>query len=316
MVNKKSNLYRAFGFTILSEISLPELSPVISSETLVDIEIKEADLTTVGKDLSKKFADFIFNNKQVVFNIPNIATFLIEEGKRILFSPEAIRKEDYIRLLLLGTCMGIVLIQRGKLPLHGSVVAINNKAYAILGESGAGKSTLASAFVNRGYKLLTDDVISISFKKDLPYVTPSYPQQKLWESSLNLFGMNSNQYNSLFERETKYAIPLHSNFLDEPLPLAGIFELEKEEGNEIKCFEITSLEKLKTMYTHTYRNFLIPKLGLISWHFHQSVRINNAVDTYRIIRPGTRFTAYELTDLILKTIEGVESNENRFALIK
>ena len=37
-------------------------------------------------------------------------------------------------------------------PLHGSAIAIDGKAYAIVGDSGAGKSTLASAFLKKGYQ--------------------------------------------------------------------------------------------------------------------------------------------------------------------
>ena len=52
-----------------------------------------------------------------------------------------------------------------------------------VGDSGAGKSTLASAFLNRGYQLLSDDVIPVSLSQNhIPMVTPSYPQQKLWQT--------------------------------------------------------------------------------------------------------------------------------------
>ena len=57
--------------------------------------------------------------------------------------------------------MGAILMQRKILPLHGSAIAIDGKAYAIVGDSGAGKSTLASAFLKRGYQLLSDDVITV-----------------------------------------------------------------------------------------------------------------------------------------------------------
>jgi hypothetical protein len=316
MTLKKSNYYRAFGYTIHSEIALPELITINFNESLADIEIKVTDLTKVGKELFKNVTEFVFNNKQVLFHIPNIATFSIEDGKKIHVSPIETGREEFIRLLLLGTCMGIVLMQRGRIPLHGSVVAIENKAYAIIGESGAGKSTLAAAFLNQGYKLLTDDVISITFIDDQPYVIPSYPQQKLWKTILTKFGMSHNQYNPIYERETKYAVPVHSDFLDEPLPLASVFEMEKDEGNEIKCYPIEGLDQLKMLYNHTYRNFLISKLGLLSWHFHESVKIINAVNTYKVIRPKHRFTAYELTELILKRIEGGKENVNKLALIK
>ena len=52
--------------------------------------------------------------------------------------------------IFLGTCMGALLMQRKIFPFHGSAIAINGKAYAIVGDSGAGKSTLASAFLKKG----------------------------------------------------------------------------------------------------------------------------------------------------------------------
>ena len=76
--------------------------------------------------------------------------------------------------------MGIILMQRKILPLHGSAVAIDGKAYAFIGESGAGKSTLAAAFMNKGYELMTDDIVAISFKhNEIPIVTPAYASKTL-----------------------------------------------------------------------------------------------------------------------------------------
>ena len=40
--------------------------------------------------------------------------------------------EDIIRLYILGTCMGAILMQRKILPLHGSAIAINGKAMRLL----------------------------------------------------------------------------------------------------------------------------------------------------------------------------------------
>ena len=104
-------------------------------------------------------------------------------------------------------------MQRKVLPLHGSVVAINGKAYAFIGDSGVGKSTLASAFLAKGYELLSDDVIAVSLNQEnCPIINPSYPQQKLWQESLNAFGMETSQYRPVYQRETKYAIPVVSKF--------------------------------------------------------------------------------------------------------
>jgi serine kinase of HPr protein (carbohydrate metabolism regulator) len=62
-------------------------------------------------------------------------------------NPEASRVE--IETFLMGTIAGILLHQRGIMPLHGSCVEINDAAIALTGPSGRGKSTLAAALARR-----------------------------------------------------------------------------------------------------------------------------------------------------------------------
>ena len=137
-----------------------------------------------------------------MFEVPELAIFSIEEGQTIFFSPTVHLDENKIRLYLLGSCLGILLLQRRILPLHGSAVAIEGKAYVFIGERGAGKSTIASSFMQKGYPLLTDDVIAVSLLEgDKPWVIPAYPQQKLWLDSLDHFEMNTTDYMPLFDRK-------------------------------------------------------------------------------------------------------------------
>ena len=164
--------------------------------------------------------------------------------------------------------MGILLIQREILPLHGSAISIDGKAYAIVGDSGAGKSTLASEFMTRGYDLLTDDIIPVIISNEgKPTVVPSYPQQKLWIESLRQFGMDSSQYRPLFDREEKFSVPLKNQFCNTPLPLGGVFELVKSVQDGIEIAKITKLNKLQTLSAHTYRNQLISRSEKLEWHF-------------------------------------------------
>jgi hypothetical protein len=239
-----------------------------------------------------------------MFKVHDIAIFLIEDGSRITVSPLNEYKEDVIRLYLLGSCMGAILMQRGILPLHGSAVAINGKAYAIVGESGAGKSTLASAFLQKGYQLLTDDVIGISFtKENLPLVIPSYPQQKLWQESIDEFGIDNSQFRPIYQRETKFAVPIKNHFSSNPLPLAGVFELDFTESEEIELKQIEGLTRFQTLFIHTYRNLLIQNLGLTDWHFINSGKIINQISMYHLRRPKNKFTANELVSIIENCIK-------------
>lgn len=297
------NIYKAFGLSIYSEIPLPELLTESVENNKVDIVVEIADLTTLWNELAKPNHFCIIKDQCVLFKVPNVAIFYMEDGNKIIVSPIDGARENQIRLYILGSCIGALLLQRRILPLHGSAIDINGKAYAIVGDSGAGKSTLASALLNKGFKLLSDDVIPVSLNDcGVPVVTPAFPQQKLWQESLDAFGIGSNNYEPIFDRETKFTIPVQANFSRATLPLAGIFELVKADCNEIKLEPISTLQVLHTLYYHTYRNFLVDHLGLREWHFQMTSSIVQSIQVYQLIRPVDRFTADELVTRILTTL--------------
>lgn len=297
-------IYKAFGFLLRSQIPFPELLVDVSGRESIDIEIELKDLTKLWLELSDLQSSLIMNEDLVMFKVADTAIFLIEEGKRITVSPLNEYKEDVIRLYLLGSCMGAILMQRGIFPLHGSAVNVNGKAYGIIGDSGAGKSTLASAFLRKGYKLLTDDVIGVYFTNgNVPMVIPSYPQQKLWQESLDKFEMDNSNLKPIYQRETKFAIPIQNQFSSTPLPLAGLFELTLTENKGIELKPIKGLSRVPTLLIHTYRNFLIQNLGLTNWHFTTSTKIINHIKMYNLRRPINLFTANELVSMILNCIE-------------
>ncbi|ASN05982.1 aldolase [Virgibacillus necropolis] len=299
----QKNVYKAFGLSISSDFPLPELPQLNTDEELTDIGIHYADLLNMWSKLSEKNKYLVVKKDFVLFHVPDTAIFLIQKGNKVFVSPINGSKEAQIRLYILGTCMGALLMQRQILPLHGSALLIDGKAYAVVGDSGAGKSTLASAFLSRGYQLLSDDVIPVTVNENnIPIVTPAYPQQKLWIESLDKFGIDSKPLRPIIDRETKFAVPVPEQFATEPVPLAGVFELNKTNDYEIEIYPIKNLERLHTLFNHTYRNFLINRSGLMEWHFSTTAEIVNKIDLYKIKRPVSHFTAHELVNLILTKI--------------
>lgn len=295
-------LYKAFGLHIHSEFILPELPEVSGDSQDTDVVIEIADLSIRWAEVKEKDSYFLIKENLCMFEVPGVAIYLIEKGNKITVSPRENAKENQLRLYLLGSCMGAILMQRRILPLHGSAIAINGKAYAIVGDSGAGKSTLASAFLNKGYQLLSDDVIPVTLRSgSIPFVTPAYPQQKLWIESLQHFGMNANCYLPLVDRVNKFSVPVTAQFANESLPLVGIFELVKTEENKIKLHSIQKMERFHTLYRHTYRNFYIEEMGLMNWHFQTCAQMVNKIKFYQLIRPVSHFTPNELMELILTT---------------
>lgn len=296
--------YEAFGLTISTEFEIPELPNKNAHSTTVDVSISKRDLKSLWLSRPKDQKYFYIKNDFVMFEIENTAIFLIENGRDIYVSSFNNSKHDQVCLYLLGTCMGSILMQRKILPLHGSAIAIDGKAYAVVGDSGAGKSTLAAALLSKGYKLLSDDVIPVTLNEHgVPMVTPAYPQQKLWIESLDQFGMESSELRPIIDRETKFAVPVSSQFSQDAMPLAGVFELVKEESETISLRSVTNLQRLQLLYANTYRKSFIKRLGLMEWHFSVSAKMLNHIDLFQLQRPLEIFTANELADVILSTIE-------------
>jgi ABC-type cobalamin/Fe3+-siderophores transport system ATPase subunit len=301
---KQSYTYFCFGLNIESDYELPELIKTCDRKT--DVVIKIDDLSCLWKELSTPDYLLVVKENHVLFKIEELATFCIQDGKYILVSPEEGADIDRIRLFLLGSCMGALLMQRNTLCLHGSAVEIDGKAYAITGHSGAGKSTLATAFLNKNYRLLTDDVIVISYDvNNQPMVVPAYPQQKLWQESLENFGIENKGYQPLFERENKFSVPVQ-NFTNKPIPFAGMIELSKSEDKTILFQEVKGLERIHTVMRQTFRRSFIQKSERTEWHFKEAVKLVNSVSILSIERPSDRFTANELVSLILASISQKE----------
>jgi hypothetical protein len=303
LIKENGKVYEAFGLTISSDFPLPELIQKSDGKEDIDVLIKVNN--NLKNSYNGKLFDFVIENQIVTVQIPEVGVFQVKDGRKIIVSPYEKANEDIIRLYILGSCFGALLLQRGIYPLHGSAIAINGKAYAIVGDSGAGKSTLASALMERGYHILSDDVIAVTLsnKNKQPIVIPSYPQQKLWQQSLDAFGLSNDQLRPIYGRENKFCIPVVDQYHSSQLPLGGIFELAKTVEDSIVMQQIQGLEQLQKLYTHTYRQFLIPKMQLSEWHFNLSAALAEVLPFYQIRRPSTGFSAFQIVEQILTTID-------------
>ncbi|GGG76496.1 aldolase [Paenibacillus radicis (ex Gao et al. 2016)] len=293
--------YLAFGLRIASDFELPELLSVNEPDFEPDFIVEWADLTALRNELDPD-RPFAVKGNEMVLGLDKAATYRITGGSRIQMMPaEGADPRDY-RIYLLGLGFAFALFQRGAIPLHGSAVVIEGRAYAFVGECGAGKSTLAAAFLRQGYKLLSDDIVPVTLGagENGPVAHPGFPQQKLWQESLDFFQMNAAHFNPIGDDYEKYAIPVADQFHQESMPLAALFELEAAEDSEtVELKPLSKLERMQLLYMHTYSGALLTKLDLRPWHFQMSSTIASQVDCYRLKRPKHGFTADLLVNEIL-----------------
>lgn len=85
------------------------------------------------------------------------ATFDSIRGERIDCLPDPDWTGE-MPLAFYGTVAALTLAWRGALPCHASAIEIGGRAVLIAGDAGAGKSTLAAMLVERGARLVADDL--------------------------------------------------------------------------------------------------------------------------------------------------------------
>jgi hypothetical protein len=108
------------------------------------------------------------------------AEFVIDEdGSRVCVTLSEDVDFDEAAELTLGPVFTCVFGQRGRTCLHASVVAIDGRVLAIAGAKGAGKSTTALALVQRGGRLVSDDVAVLTEVGGRPAVPVGEPRLRM-----------------------------------------------------------------------------------------------------------------------------------------
>ncbi|MFZ2961143.1 MAG: hypothetical protein WA705_30050 [Candidatus Ozemobacteraceae bacterium] len=134
---------------------------------------------------------------------------------------------------LIGPAFGAALSIRGDLCLHGSVLALNGKAFIICGKSGGGKSSLSAALLLQGASFLSDDIGVIEMIGKQPFVFPGYPYSRIDRMIAEKLGLDSEQLTKVFphsKRDGKLFLGANTfsgGFCGNPLPLTNVFFLEK-----------------------------------------------------------------------------------------
>lgn len=106
--------------------------------------------------------------------------FLVtSDGYRIACRPLTHASRESFLTYMLGPVLSFALLKRGIEPLHSTAVVIDGHAVGFVGNCGYGKSSLGASFLQRGHRLLTDDVLVV--KEDSGFSAfPGPPRIKLF----------------------------------------------------------------------------------------------------------------------------------------
>lgn len=306
-------LYTAFGLWIDSEVPCPELTRAESAPAApahADVSIR---LGRVPERLSDPLVDGTHWQARSDATLLQLeewagARFLIRNGNEIIVDALPGRDAAAMRVFLLGSAMGILLMQRGQIPLHANAVVIDGVAVAIAGPIGAGKSTLTSELHSLGYAFLADDVSAVQLVDGIPYVAPGYPRIKLWTDSVAHLGIDSAVLPRIRSDIDKFNVALQKDVCTTPAPLASLFLLTEADVPAVSVSPpLTGMQKLMAVQEHFYKvpfhiaHRLWPQLFE---HFNQLL---NHISVYHLARPRGVASRRQLAECLVANSVGPSS---------
>lgn len=249
---RKAFSYAILGLHLRSEIALPELGPLTSDEASdADIRVSLGQVEAAGEAALRGGFVRRTGPDEVVIETRRSGRFRIAAGREVIVHPAPDVPEGDIRAVLLGSVLGLLCHQRGLLPLHANALDFEGAAIVFAGPSGAGKSTLAAHFLDRGYRMMADDVCAIGFGADgRPVAYPGVPRVKLWPDALAATGRVPDAYPLAASGSAKRAIDARAA-ASGPLPLERIYILDR--GDDPAPVRIRGTRALRAVLDNVYR---------------------------------------------------------------
>jgi hypothetical protein len=277
------HFYTVSGLSVGSEIMLPGMNAAEEAAE-PEVTIRRAPVPVALEGARDSGPTWQITDKQFLLRIPEIARFLLSDGREIAFESET-DSDDDIPIFVLGTVFGILLHQREQIVMHASAVRVNGKAVLFCGASGAGKSTMAAALVQRGYPLVTDDVCAISLAGAArPVVHPDGRQLKLWAHSIDRLELADRRGDRVRNRLEKFYVEPSDTSVT-PLPLGAVYALREARPPHQPGIERPNVvDAALLLRRHAYRPLLVRRMEQKANYFHAATAIANTAGIFHLTR--------------------------------
>ncbi len=224
-------IYRAYGLTLSSELSLPDLCP---SSAPPEVEVR---FGATAPRLSAPIAagiDWQAERDRVLISSAGVGRFLIDQ-RQIVITPDGRATPEQLAFVIVQACLAPLLQLRGALVLHAAAVAVPGRGVvALAGQSASGKSTLLMACVRRGWSMITDELSAVRANADAePCVAPGRPVIHAWREALDYFQVPTRDLLPVRPQLQKYRWPVAA-LPDEAQPLSAIVLIEPTEPPAIR----------------------------------------------------------------------------------
>ena len=291
-----SHCYSVYGITLVSELSLslPLAAGENSADTVVRLEVAESEaFRSVPHDLpldpNHWLQHAVLENGELYMRGAEWFDFLVSSnGRRVLCRNLSNVALESFEAYLTNFAISAALVQLGEEPLHSTVIVIGGRAVGLLGASGAGKSTLASYLIERGARLLTDDMLRVTIEGGNVLGHPGPSRLKLFKEAANRYlqnPVNPARWNPLGAKLIYELSDL--KIARSARRLSALYRLDtpmSESDRGVALEQLTGLELFKTISAST----MISRLNTparLARQFRFAERMAGMLPVYRLSYP-------------------------------
>lgn len=279
------NCYSVYGLNVISPILLPGTD----SDTFHDIELSFSDrpLNLASVTASNKF--WQTDGKKLLSTMPLMGQTLIESPDKITLFAKPDLCREHLLTFTLGSGLASSLYLHQQIPLHGAAISTGKGALLFLGASGSGKSTLAIIAASLGYKIFSDDVISLHQADSQSPLTvyPSHNRLKSKDDTAIKLGFLPDLRFTTAPGITKHPcyIPLDC-LAQHAEPVAAIYLLQPQQNNCSHSMNpLISGYGVQALSMHSYRRGLATLLQKRQQFFKQSIKLAQQALFYQLKLP-------------------------------
>lgn len=296
--------YAAFGLCIHSDI---ELSGFASASGPPDITIQQHALRRQLNDGPVVQGEVVSGRiKEAAWNLDLL--FYIRNGEEVFYQSIEPIEPGMLRSFVQGALLAGVLRQRGLLVLHGSAVSDGERAIAFLGNSGWGKSTLSAYFCQRGYQLITDDIMVVvpGTEAMSAIVPPGVKQVRLRPSAAQHL-VEDFEALPLVTEVTQKRVHMLDGEDERSLPLAKLYVLERQTAEDNRIVPLAPRETAIHLIAHTHSTNWITAPSFVSRHLIQCAQLSRHTPVSRLERRLTLDALPAIFDLVQADLAGAGS---------
>lgn len=276
--------YLIAGLRVDADDVLPGAQPYSDDGAAPDVVIRRAPVPDTLPNPTVVMRDWMLRGDDILLSVPGIVRLLVQRGSSITFEIAAGVDDARALPFVMGSGVGIVLQQLGRLVLHASAIAVDGAAVLFCGRSGAGKSTLAAALSQRGHTVVADDVAAITIGEDAtPCLHRDYRDLKLWRDAADGLELRERAGVELALRAGKYYISSSGSHDDNPLPLAAIYFLRQSQStDDAPIVKLDVLETAAALRLHAYRPRLVRLMQQEERYFKDAAHLADRVPAFSL----------------------------------